>query len=207
MKERRNGFTLIELLVVVSIIMVLVGLIVPAVGMARSKAQQVKCMNNLSQIGKGLLMYAQDYDNSVPPGGCAGVYTGSDCYFLYTACCGAQPIGLGHLYKSYVPNLEVFFCPEANVLTFDNPDIGAPVWGTDTVIGSYRYRETAAGADRCIDFNGNLIMVSACNRPGDGIHNHGLKGMSALRGDGSVEWFVGEFDTSEESIWEELDEL
>lgn len=54
------GFTLVELLVVIAIIGVLVALLVPAVNIARATARTTACLNNMSQIAKGIV----DYDSN-----------------------------------------------------------------------------------------------------------------------------------------------
>ena len=60
MKNHR-GFTIIELLVVVSIIALLVGILLPAIGKARDQAQLTKSQANLKQIGTAHVSYAAEY--------------------------------------------------------------------------------------------------------------------------------------------------
>jgi prepilin-type N-terminal cleavage/methylation domain-containing protein len=65
-RTARLGFTLIELLVVLGIIGALMGILLPALEKAREHANNVRCASNLSQIGAGLLRYANDNRGNFP---------------------------------------------------------------------------------------------------------------------------------------------
>jgi prepilin-type N-terminal cleavage/methylation domain-containing protein/prepilin-type processing-associated H-X9-DG protein len=67
-----NGFTLLELLVVMAIILLLSGILLPAVGSAREQARMVFCGNNIRQIMTGIFAYSDDFHNYFPWGGMAG---------------------------------------------------------------------------------------------------------------------------------------
>lgn len=64
--KRQNAFTLIELLVVVAIIGMLASMMVPHIAKFQDRAQSVVCMNNLRQIGVGVLSYVGEHDNEYP---------------------------------------------------------------------------------------------------------------------------------------------
>lgn len=115
------GFTLIELLVVIAIIAILAAILFPVFAQAREKARQTACLSNTKQIGTGLIMYAQDYDevlagNSTQApnstGGDAGYAAATNIGFM-----DPDPTRVsrnwGRDLQPYIKNTQVYRCPNA----------------------------------------------------------------------------------------------
>jgi len=71
---RFRAFTLVELLVVISVIAILIGLLLPALGNARLAARSAACLSNIRQLQIASLMYTNDHrgrliEPGLPEGG------------------------------------------------------------------------------------------------------------------------------------------
>jgi prepilin-type N-terminal cleavage/methylation domain-containing protein/prepilin-type processing-associated H-X9-DG protein len=64
---RKRAFTLIELLVVIAIIAILAAILFPVFAQAREKARAITCLSNQKNLGTAVLMYSQDYDETIIP--------------------------------------------------------------------------------------------------------------------------------------------
>ena len=67
MIKQIKGYTILEILIVISIIAILAGLIFPVYSTAKLRSKRTICLNNLTQIGSALQMYANDWNGCAPP--------------------------------------------------------------------------------------------------------------------------------------------
>jgi len=117
--QPRRGFTLIELLVVIAIIAILAALLLPALGKAKTKAQQAGCLGNFRQLQLCWQMYADDHEDRLPPNGGDGaavaralVYTVADSWLLGNAWLDttSSNIQRGVLFR-YHQSVDLYKCP------------------------------------------------------------------------------------------------
>ena len=129
--QRNKGFTLIELLVVIAIIAILAAILFPVFAQARTKARQASDLSNLKQLGLGMLMYIQDYDELYNP---VGVDSGA---------CPGEPNAHWDVWQAlilpYTKNGGIFISPQFKAL--DN------IWGEDWYCSN---RERWYGLRKCL---------------------------------------------------------
>lgn len=101
-----SAFTLVEMLVTLTVIMILLGLLAPAIAHVEERSRRTVCVHNLRQMISGALMYAHD-----------------DSHGALSPSLGDSRDVLAFLYPQYVPALRTFICPSTE--NFIRPDLYA----------------------------------------------------------------------------------
>ena len=133
--KTRKAFTLIELLVVIAIIAILAAILFPVFAQAREKARSATCLSNFKQLGTGVMMYVQDWDEAYPnnrlftfPGG------GEGAKLLVSWKTATHP---------YVKNTGIYKCPSNKHNNELDETKGDDAFGLPVFPISYAYNGSA----------------------------------------------------------------
>ncbi len=145
MNRHTGAFTLVELLVVVAIVALLVGILLPALGMARELGKGVKCLSNLHQFGAAVFAYHAEHDGRYPPATALKIEGGVAVRYAWDFTTrrdwsGGQPrdtVEPGLLWSGVDAPSEVQQCPSFK---------GSANWASDPHTG-YNYNTSYLGRD------------------------------------------------------------
>lgn len=153
----RAAFTLVELLVAIGIITLLIGILLPALSMARHQARQAACASNLHQVGLAIFAYANINHGCMPygPAGTAaplfspvnfyprwGVVTNLISDEDPIPALNGMPVGLGMLLQLQLANEpRVLFCPDVDQSSIADMELAA--YGQTQAQCDYFYRHAS----------------------------------------------------------------
>ena len=100
---KKKAFTLIELLVVIAIIAILAAILFPVFSQAKDAAKKTKSISNMKQIALSALMYASDYDDTLP----------MSAYLKFPVAPDPRPVvfSIYDAVQPYLKNVQIFVSP------------------------------------------------------------------------------------------------
>ncbi len=153
MLRAARAFTLIELLAVVAILGILAALMLPAISRSKSKAQQIRCVSNLHQLGLGLQKFVAE--NHAYPSGVAGTNSDNPGSWIAQLQRGGFDVSKP---RPYFYSEGVWRCPSSR-LTRDAHSRGSPI--------SYGYNAHGTGGSptNALGLMGHFVSFSAMFSP------------------------------------------
>jgi prepilin-type N-terminal cleavage/methylation domain-containing protein/prepilin-type processing-associated H-X9-DG protein len=201
-----RAFTLIELLVVISIIAVLVGILLPALGQAQRTAKTAKCASNQRQISMAWQTYLFDSKETFPvwsdaQGGwiLAWKYGGNLDWWVQNP--RTRPL------TNYLDSPEAFLCPEDNFGRKPNNEpldylVSASIPGRVYTFYEFFGNDYIAGATLLQTFCEDPDRQYAGIRLGDVEKNHSMLILS-----GDPDWYFAINDTGWKAEFHGTDDM
>jgi len=200
MTNRRSGFTLIELLVVIAIIAILAAILFPVFARAREKARQASCASNLKQLALGMIMYAQDYDetlvtyryDSAHYWSTTGVVEG----WNYSSTYGYSNSWPSFIYP-YVNNVQVYNCPSSSERLPAGSYDASFGYGKNNFIGGVSLAELEKPSQKIFLVDSTYYLADWDTRHGadsdnaNPPYNCHNEGANAALCDGHAKWYKG----------------
>ena len=148
-----NKFTLIELLIVIAIIAILASMLLPALNKAREAAKRISCTNNVKQIGMGMGMYIDAYNDFFP----SYDFQSGDMQFWFTNVANMIDNAITSHAKFKAKAPKYFRCPSAVDAGWQYFDLS---YGYNSNLGYFR-----------VDGNGAKYKITQAKRPSELIIN------------------------------------
>ena len=117
--QAHNAVSLIEVLVVISIFVLLFAMLFPSLYSARERARRLICEKNLSEWGRALQFYRDDYDDYIPTEGTYWNLNKPGTWFnvlppYLNSPAYVEVERIGEQIKDF-PELHVWICPSKNL--------------------------------------------------------------------------------------------